>query len=99
MKNDGILYEKNVRVEKMDEEEQGRKFGFCECGHPLYPVHFIERNKNGKIRMAVSHLECSICGKKECVDDTFDQKKWYSDTKEVREWMSRISELHLREMH
>lgn len=57
-------------------------YGNCErCGAALEPVFFTEEEtktvygsliKTGRTRKACSHLECPVCGKKECVDDTFD---------------------------
>ena len=51
------------------------------CGNQMAPVYFTEEEtkikngvlyKTGRKRRAVSHIECPICFKKECVDDTFD---------------------------
>lgn len=57
-------------------------YGTCvKCDCKLKPVFFIEEEtkaargcmyKTGRKRKACSHLECPICGHKECVDDTFD---------------------------
>jgi hypothetical protein len=33
---------------------------------------FGTRHKTGRWRRAVSHLTCPLCGKNECVDDSFD---------------------------
>ncbi len=57
----------------------------CNCGSVLEPIFFIEEEykveygamiKTGRKKKACSHLECPNCGKKECVDDTFDGP-WY----------------------
>jgi uncharacterized ferredoxin-like protein len=57
-------------------------YGTCErCGEVRMPVFFTEEERKvtngimvltGRKRQACSHLECPNCGKKECVDDTFD---------------------------
>ena len=57
-------------------------FGNCgHCNGELSPVWFIEKEEiiekghiyeTGRKRQACSHLVCDICGKKECVDDSFD---------------------------
>lgn len=58
-------------------------FGDCpECGYPLEAVWFTEKEykvtsfgsqyKTGRKRRAVDYLLCNVCGKKQCVDDTFD---------------------------
>ena len=50
----------------------------CEtCGSKMEPVYFLEEEyegpvKTGRKRRAVSHFECPWCGKKKCVDDSFD---------------------------
>lgn len=58
-----------------------KAFGTCECGGALFPVWFKEEEyesargtmrKTGRYRQACSHLECSICFRKVCVDDSFD---------------------------
>lgn len=61
-------------------------YGTCnKCSIELKPVYFIEEEikvvggsliRTGRKRRAVSHLECQCCGKKECVDDSFDGN-WY----------------------
>lgn len=60
-------------------------YGECECGAPLIPVWFIEKQREykngdmvltGKKRRACSHLTCEYCGKNYPVDDTFDGE-WY----------------------
>lgn len=61
-------------------------YGVCsKCGANLEPVFFTEEEtktangimyKTGRIRHAVSHLECPNCLTKACVDDTFDGP-WY----------------------
>lgn len=61
-------------------------YGKCsKCGNDLYPVWFEEHETKvvhgslihtGRKRTACSHLECTVCFKKECVDDTFDGK-WH----------------------
>lgn len=52
------------------------------CGARMLPVWFEEeeekvengyRYKTKRKRKALSHLECPLCYKKECVDDSFDQ--------------------------
>jgi hypothetical protein len=59
------------------------KFGYCpECEGPLEPVWFTEEEyvtnmfghmyRTGRKRRAVDYLVCAYCGKKQCVDDTFD---------------------------
>jgi hypothetical protein len=58
------------------------KYGECSfCRSELYPIWFTEdeyeiingiQYKTGRKRNACSHLECPDCGKKECVDDSFD---------------------------
>ena len=62
------------------------KYGNCKtCGAELNPVFFIEDEiayegyggarhpvRTGRKRRAVDYLVCDICGKKECVDNTFD---------------------------
>lgn len=62
------------------------QYGSCsKCGSTLVPIWFTEEEikivngsmiKTGRKRKACSHLECSSCFKKECVDDSFDGK-WY----------------------
>lgn len=59
------------------------RYGECPiCGADLEPVRFIEEerdihNRNtGRVRDAVSHLECVVCGKRQIVDDSFDGP-WY----------------------
>lgn len=58
-------------------------YGNCpECGYPLEAVWFTEEEykvtsfgsqyKTGRKRRAVDYLICDICGKKQCVDDSFD---------------------------
>jgi len=58
-------------------------FGTCpHCGYALEPVYFTEeeyqttsfgvRYKTGRTRRAVDYLVCEVCGKKQCVDDSFD---------------------------
>lgn len=58
-------------------------FGNCpECGYPLTAVWFTEDEYNvtsfgnmyrtGRQRRAVDCLICEACGKKQCVDDSFD---------------------------
>ena len=54
-------------------------YGICTlCDAPLIPIRFVEDEysashiKTGRKRIAVSHLECSYCGKHYTVDDTFD---------------------------
>lgn len=47
------------------------------CDKVLIPYTFIDKEyvKNiptGRIRYAVSHLYCPMCGKKVCVDDSLD---------------------------
>lgn len=60
------------------------KYGTCSmCGGQLCPVWFEEEEikvvnssiiHTGRKRIACSHLECSTCLHKECIDDTFDSK-------------------------
>lgn len=63
------------------------RFGACcKCGNTeLAPVYFTEYEeekvagvfiRTGRKRRAVSHLECDVCGHRECVDDSFDGP-WY----------------------
>ena len=86
--------------EKFSEEAQIAMFGACEkCEHPLHPVPFIDRNDKGEIHMAVSYLTCDVCGFRASVDDSFDQKKWYPDTKEVRDKINEMIEYYLIRMH
>lgn len=58
-------------------------YGDCpECGYPLEAVWFTEEEykttsfgslyRTGRVRRAVDYLVCEVCGKKQCVDDTFD---------------------------
>lgn len=58
-------------------------FGLCPyCGSPLEAVWFTEDEykisssgapyKTGRTRRAVDYLFCEPCGKKQCVDDSFD---------------------------
>lgn len=50
-------------------------YGDCECGGKYYPIWYLEYKKivnKKKMKWAVSHLECSICGNKQAVDDTYD---------------------------
>lgn len=66
----------------MDENQDiGEPYGLCECGEPLEPVYFTEkeyeiiggtRHFTGRTRCAVSHLLCPGCGREVPVDDTFD---------------------------
>lgn len=63
-----------------------KRYGVCErCETPLNPIWFEEDeykvtygslHKTGRIRRAVSHLECPYCGKRYIVDDSFDVD-WY----------------------
>jgi hypothetical protein len=58
------------------------EYGYCsECGAELIAVWFTDIEyelvggvwlKTGRTKQAVSHLECEICGHRECVDDSFD---------------------------
>lgn len=62
------------------------KYGICSiCNSDLIPIWFIDEErktkagityKTGRKRKAVDYLECPNCGKKECIDDTFDGN-WY----------------------
>lgn len=66
------------------------RYGYCEdCHVPLEPVWFIEEEvktercngtiisyKTGRKRRAVDYLLCEYCGKRECVDDSYDGD-WY----------------------
>lgn len=66
----------------MDGEEQKEsKYGVCECGSPLEPVFFMEKEyktisgimvQTGRKRRACSHLLCTGCMRQYPVDDTFD---------------------------
>ncbi len=56
-------------------------YGTCTCGAPLVPVWFRERETKvvhghmtytGRTRRACSHLECTICLREHCIDDSFD---------------------------
>lgn len=58
-------------------------FGDCpNCGSPLNAVWFTEEEykitdfgamyRTGRKRRAVDYLLCEYCGKKQCVDDSFD---------------------------
>lgn len=53
-------------------------YGICSrCERDLEPVWFEEEEfkrgrPTGRTRRACSHLECPVCLKKECIDDTFD---------------------------
>lgn len=58
-------------------------FGICpECGYSLEAVWFVDEEykttqfgamyRTGRKRWAVDYLVCEVCGKKQCVDDTFD---------------------------
>lgn len=69
------------RVVRMANEKVN--FGDCpECGYPLEAVWFTEDEykitdfgamyRTGRKRRAVDYLLCPWCGKKQCVDDTFD---------------------------
>jgi len=60
-----------------------RNYGTCpHCGCPLSAVWFWEEEykvtnfgdmyKTGRKRHAVDYLICDDCGKKQCVDDSFD---------------------------
>lgn len=58
------------------------KYGKCvNCNIEMKPIWFKEdeyvikdgiRVRTGRTRSACSHLECPMCGKRECVDDSFD---------------------------
>lgn len=53
------------------------RYGECECGYPLAPVWFMEKeyregHPTGRERKAASHLICESCGTQYTVDDTFD---------------------------
>ena len=58
----------------MDED-----YELCSCGSSMLPVYFTEHERNsmngktGRVRSACSHLECDNCGKKVCIDDSFDE--------------------------
>jgi len=58
-------------------------FSCPRCDSLMEPVFFMEEEektseegwwkyKTGRVRRAVSHLECPHCFNKECVDDSFD---------------------------
>lgn len=60
---------------------QNEPYGLCECGAPLEPVFFREKERivvngvmqmTGRSRMACSHLICTGCMKETAVDDSFD---------------------------
>ena len=63
------------------------RFGECfECGAPLKAEWFIEeeysteygiQHRTGRKRRAVDYLYCPCCGKKFCVDDSFDMPWHY----------------------
>jgi len=62
-------------------------YGVCvKCGTPLVPEWFTDKEYNsrgyptGRVRRAVSHLECPKCWLKECVDDTFDGPWYYPNS-------------------
>lgn len=49
----------------------------CSCGGTINAIWFEEPEydrgvRTGRVREAVSHLECNGCFKSICVDDTFD---------------------------
>ena len=61
----------------------GRFFGLCpDCEEPLEAVWFTEEEykttsfgakyRTGRKRRAVDYLVCDCCGRKCCVDDSFD---------------------------
>lgn len=62
-------------------------YGACPvCGEYLQPIWYVEheevvengiRYETGRMKDAVSHLECDRCGHKELVDDTFDGQWHY----------------------
>lgn len=57
------------------------KFPCPRCGEALEKIFFIEKEyrkgiPTGRIRRAVSHLECPVCGHREVVDDSLDGP-WY----------------------
>ena len=59
------------------------KYGICkDCKTELQPVWFTQEEKKtengimwktGRKRKAVDYLICPYCGRKECVDDSFDE--------------------------
>ena len=58
----------------------------CElCGGTIGPIIFVEQEYDrgvftGRIRQAISHLECEGCGNKAVIDDSFDGP-WMRDTR------------------
>ena len=64
-------------------------FGYCpKCAddNKLIPIYFIEHEyikgkKTGRIRRAVSHLECAVCGRSFTIDDSFDAL-WHYENQE-----------------
>lgn len=64
------------------EYDEKDPYGTCDiCGSSLFPVWFKEREREvvngrmsytGRVRDAVSHLECIGCMRDYPVDDTFD---------------------------
>lgn len=63
-------------------------YGECDrCGAHLMPADWFEEKEydsntmlpTGRIRWAVGYIVCPECGKKYCVDDTFDGK-WHYKT-------------------
>lgn len=52
------------------------------CGGRIIPIRFIEHERDtysiltGRVKNAVSHLECNFCMKKIIIDDSFDGD-WY----------------------
>lgn len=64
-------------------------FGNCHrCGGKVCAIRFIEpeRDRNniltGRVRNAVSHLECDHCLKHFVIDDSFDGA-WYYPTRKI----------------
>ena len=60
------------------------------CKGPLLKVWFVEKERKvgvetGRVRDAVSHLECSHCGKREVVDDSMDLPWRYPGAKEQKQ--------------
>lgn len=70
------------------------KYGQCECDNDLSPVWFEEKEyavtkdgyhyATGRVRTAVSHLTCDICGKNYCIDDSYDLPwRWKHDIRQL----------------
>lgn len=74
------MYDTDIDYDEKD------PYGTCDrCGSSLFPIYFTEKETEviagvmtytGRVRRAVSHLQCDCCMHEVCVDDSFDGP-WY----------------------